>query len=487
RSDKPIDPDYYTYIDHVERLETFIEELELEGITVFAQDWGSLIGLQVVGTNPDWFDRLVVGNGFLPTFPEGSTPFALPENPEITRNLFHVTVTAMPAQQEPLEREPLDIDSMADFDTEGNYFGLWIDYARNDERFRPEVIVEAMTYFNLSPQEESAYAAPFPSREYLGGARAFPGLINDLPGVTDAGWAGLGEFNNPFLTIWGDNDGGNLGEPAVQQLLIEHIPGSEGWDHVRLEEASHFLQDDQGEEIARRVNIFIEESPMAASQLGPIPTVTQTQFETLPDDLRNYRYCEVLAIYIDVSNIVVDVYNTMGHSACPNDIWLTLDGQAIANDNSLLMARLNGPRYWVLNGIEGRGDTVQGDVVEFNGMNMRWVAKIELPLRAAIAGIEPIAYTPNEVQRDTTYTYLANNMVYELTSPEGDVYRMQSYSQNVDPTLTIAELETLGDRLDLPVGWRYDARILAEDEQLIVNGVAVLVADEFENAYQKLD
>ncbi|MEO1287723.1 MAG: hypothetical protein AAFV93_08135, partial [Chloroflexota bacterium] len=199
------------------------------------------------------------------------------------------------------------------------------------------------------------------------------------------------------------------------------------------------------------------------------------------------RYCEVLAIYIDVSNIVVDVYNTMGHSACPNDIWLTLDGQAIANDNSLLMARLNGPRYWVLNGIEGRGDTVQGDVVEFNGMNMRWVAKIELPLRAAIAGIEPIAYTPNEVQRDTTYTYLANNMVYELTSPEGDVYRMQSYSQNVDPTLTIAELETLGDRLDLPVGWRYDARILAEDEQLIVNGVAVLVADEFENAYQKLD
>jgi len=260
RSDKPIDPDYYTYIDHVERLETFIEELELEGITPFVQDWGSLIGLQVVGTNPDWFDRLVVGNGFLPTFPEGSTPFALPENPEITRNLFHVAITRMPSQQEPLEREPLDIESMAEFDTAGNYFGIWIDYARNDERFRPEVIVEAMTYFDLSPEEEAAYAAPFPSRVYMGGARAFPGLVNQLPGVTDSGWAGLGEFDKPFLTIWGDNDGGNLGDPAVQQLLIDHIPGSEGWDHVRLEEASHFLQDDQGEEIARRVNEFIAES-----------------------------------------------------------------------------------------------------------------------------------------------------------------------------------------------------------------------------------
>lgn len=96
----------------------------------------------------------------------------------------------------------------------------------------------------------------------MGGVRAFPGLVNQLPGVTDSGWAGLAEFDKPFLTIWGDNDTGNLGNPAVQQLLIDHIPGSEGWDHVRLEEASHFLQDDQGEEIARRVNEFIAQSPI---------------------------------------------------------------------------------------------------------------------------------------------------------------------------------------------------------------------------------
>lgn len=260
RSDKPVDPDYYTYVGHVERLETFIQQLELEGITPFVQDWGSLIGLQVVGTNPDWFNRLVVGNGFLPTFPEGTVPFELPANPELTRNLFHQTITNMPAQQEPLECEPLDIESMAEFDTAGNYFGVWIDYARNDERFRPEVIVESQTYFDLTSEEEAAYAAPFPSRVYMGGARAFPGLVNELPGVTDSGWAGLGEFDKPFLTIWGDNDGGNLGDPAIQQLLIDHIPGSEGWDHVRLEEASHFLQDDAGEEIATRMNAFIAKS-----------------------------------------------------------------------------------------------------------------------------------------------------------------------------------------------------------------------------------
>jgi haloalkane dehalogenase len=261
RSDKPVDPDYYTYLGHVERLETFIQELELEqgNLTIFVQDWGSLIGLQVVGTNPDWFDRLVVGNGFLPRFEEGTTPFPLPDNPRITRNLFHRAVLDLPAQQEPIDWEE-DAPNLG-VESELNYFSLWIDYARNDERFRPEVFVEAHTYYDISDEVEAAYAAPFPTRITMGGVRAFPGLINQMPGVSDSGWAGLGEFDKPFLTIWGNNDGGNLGSPTVQQTLLDHIPGSVGWDHVRLIEASHFLQDDQGEELARRINEFITASP----------------------------------------------------------------------------------------------------------------------------------------------------------------------------------------------------------------------------------
>jgi hypothetical protein len=42
-----------------------------------------LIGLYVGGTNPDWFDRVVVGNGALPVWEEGTLPFALPENPQV--------------------------------------------------------------------------------------------------------------------------------------------------------------------------------------------------------------------------------------------------------------------------------------------------------------------------------------------------------------------------------------------------------------------
>jgi YD repeat-containing protein len=267
RSDKPVDPDYYTYLGHVERLEAFIQELELEqgNLTIFVQDWGSLIGLNVIGTNPDWFDRVVLGNGRLPTIDNGwlsineeGLVHSFPATPRVTRELFYTQITSRPEQQEPF------------YDADGNLidernpagFGMWMDYALNDERFRVSQIIEAETWFDVSDEELAAYDAPFPSRIFMGGPRSFPSLINQLPGVTDSGWEGLGNYEKPFLTIWGGNDPLELGAPEVQQQMIDHVPGSDGWDHVRLPEASHFLQDDQGKEIARRVNEFIAASPI---------------------------------------------------------------------------------------------------------------------------------------------------------------------------------------------------------------------------------
>ena len=68
RSDKPARVDAHSYrsqVDWTARL--VLESLGLERITLFAQDWGALLGLRIAAENPDRFDRLVVGNGFLPT------------------------------------------------------------------------------------------------------------------------------------------------------------------------------------------------------------------------------------------------------------------------------------------------------------------------------------------------------------------------------------------------------------------------------------
>ena len=55
KSDKPISIKYHTYETHCENILTFINGLKLKNMTLFCQDWGSLIGLRIAGENPNLF------------------------------------------------------------------------------------------------------------------------------------------------------------------------------------------------------------------------------------------------------------------------------------------------------------------------------------------------------------------------------------------------------------------------------------------------
>jgi haloalkane dehalogenase len=250
RSDKPIDIESYSYLGHCDRLERFIEALELRDINLFVQDWGSLIGLRVAGLNPDWFARIAVGDGALPVFEEDGPVYPPVENPDELRTI-RSPFALLPAQQVPF----YDGCELL-FGPQEGYFGEWITYSMTARSFHPSEVVEAITWFDLPAEVEAAYDAPFPSRIYLTGPRVFPSLVNDVPGTTEQAWEGLRAFERPFLTIWAANDPGNLGSCEAQQIFIDNVPGAAGQPHDRLAEASHFLQDDQGEEIARRLVEF---------------------------------------------------------------------------------------------------------------------------------------------------------------------------------------------------------------------------------------
>ncbi|MEL6189338.1 MAG: alpha/beta fold hydrolase, partial [Myxococcota bacterium] len=51
RSDKPTSLEFYSYLGHADRLQRFIELLDLRDINLFVQDWGASIGLRVAGLN----------------------------------------------------------------------------------------------------------------------------------------------------------------------------------------------------------------------------------------------------------------------------------------------------------------------------------------------------------------------------------------------------------------------------------------------------
>lgn len=454
RSDKPIEIGAYSYLGHHDRLARFVEELDLRDMHLFVQDWGSLIGLRYAGLNPDRFRRIAVGDGMLPVIPAGTMPQPAVENPDEIRDIPS-PFAAIPAQQ-PSFYDGCEPRFMGG---EGFDFANWMIYSMTARSFRPSEVLEGLTWFDLPDAEEAAYDAPFPSRVYMAGVRVFPSLINDLPGVNDEAWAGLTSFDRPFLTIWAANDPGNLGQCATQQMLVDAVPGAQGLPHDRLPEASHFLQDDQGEEIARRLAAFFRIEPQPLT--------------------RESRYCELLLVRLGDMGAEAEVWGTQGLGDCPQDALDALDLDAITAETGALMAIVNGPRHWIPNAVMGEG---RPSTLRLFG---------DLPMtRLATVTVDPSMmrtnYTDLTVLRTTTYTFDAGEEIYELTSPGGATYVMQSLSLIADPTLTFADLPTLGSRLTLPMGWTYAARTLSAELVLDADGEATVLTDDLSNTYQRV-
>ena len=458
RSDKPTSIKDYSYLGHINRLEKFIKALKLKNITLFCQDWGSVIGLHVAGKNPDWFARIVVGNGNLPVVPAGLKPFPEVKDPDKIDDTLPAPRDGMPDQQP----EFFDKDGKPLQKRDPSHFGKWMAYAMKNSKFRAGELLEAMTYFPLPDKVEAAYDAPFPSRIYMAGIRVFPSLANELGGANQKSWEGLKAYKKPFLTIWGGNDPGNLGTQATQDNLTKNIPGAKGQPHVRLPKASHFLQDDQGQEIARRIVAFIK-----LSQTGNF-------------DMRDKRYCEVLLVFMKDSKFKVEVYNSFGLGNCPDSDWKALDTDKIKTENKASQVILNGPRYWLMNRITSSG--TNRTIKTFGNIRMNSGATIELDPKS-LGTNKP--YTERTILRATEFTFNSGKTVYQLTSPKGDKYTMQSYSLQKDATLLESKLVDLGSRLKLPTGWTYKAVKLDATLKLKVNGKATVIQDDLSNTYQK--
>jgi hypothetical protein len=220
------------------------------------------------------------------------------------------------------------------------------------------------------------------------------------------------------------------------------------------------------------------------SSPGTVPAVTPSQSLPAPAELRDWRYCEVIPVFQAGLTLHVEVYNTLGLNDCPADAWARLDAAALAKQLGARLVKLNGPRHWVIDRIAGSGPTASGKVADFGGIQMKLVGTLQTKLWQGTVGDK--FYTPNEVHRNTVWTYRAGRLVYELVSPQGEVYMMQSYAQIADPGLTLAGLEQLGSRLKLPAGWLYRTRKLDADVELKAEGLAYVINDDLYNSYQRV-
>lgn len=209
RSDKPARKSDYTYQRHVDWMTAWLEQMDLRNVTLVGQDWGSLIGLRLAVENDSRFDRIVMANGALPTGDE-----TLPR-----------------------------------------VFKVWRAFSQYSPWFPIGRIVQAGSRQPVPRAVRDAYDAPFPDRRYKAGARAFPALVPASPKdpatqANRAAWAKLERWNKPFLCVYA------TGDPitrSMYRVFRERVPGARDQPNSLVRGAGHFIQEDRGEELARRI------------------------------------------------------------------------------------------------------------------------------------------------------------------------------------------------------------------------------------------
>jgi haloalkane dehalogenase len=146
------------------------------------------------------------------------------------------------------------------------YFPAWRVYSQEVDELWPSKVVPGWCLGPLDAADLAAYDAPFPTQAFTAGVRRFPMLVplsGDDPEreLNEAAWEVLERWTTkPVLTLWGDHcphTNMTMGEPYRARIPGASLPGVEH----RVYRASHFSQEDVGEEMAADVVRFVRAFP----------------------------------------------------------------------------------------------------------------------------------------------------------------------------------------------------------------------------------
>jgi hypothetical protein len=229
-----------------------------------------------------------------------------------------------------------------------------------------------------------------------------------------------------------------------------------------------------------------------------VPRVNQTQFSSIPSDLRGLRYCEFIPMFRYWFDLRSEIYNTVsfnltqiGCNTCPKTEWnALLQKDGLAKKYAAMLVKLNGPRYFLMNRISYNGVLLNGTsiqetkTIQVGGIQMKKWSHIRTKIWEGSYGTH--LYTDNAIHRPTIWMYNAGAALFSLHAPNGDRYVMHSYSQIVDKKLAEKDLFNLGSRLKMPKGWKYMVSKLNNTLELSSQGLAYVITDDFYNSYQKV-
>jgi haloalkane dehalogenase len=211
RSPKPRDLGWYTYDRLTDAAKGFVEEHDLRDATFVVHDWGGPIGLRAAMELGDRVSRLVVLDSGLFTGRQRMT----------------------------------------------DAWRAFRDFVERTEDLPVGMLVRAGCRNDPGDEVVAQYDAPFPTPADKAGPRALPLLIPTSPdarGAAEGRWTleRLRDWRGPMLMLWGAED------PIVPPRVGERFAAAIGRPPPELiPGASHFVQEDAGEELGRRIAAWL--------------------------------------------------------------------------------------------------------------------------------------------------------------------------------------------------------------------------------------
>lgn len=229
KSDKLMYESDYSYRFHVDVMGELVSRLDLQEVTFFGQDWGGLIGLRVVGADPDRFARVVVSNTGMPAAGGIQGWIGYP--------LFKLMVW----WQGEVTLEELRSEVT---------FPRWVAYSYHVEDLP---VGELMGFMGAGDEVVRAYEAPFPDGRYKAAVQIMPYLVPSQLRENEKVWRDVYEqWDKPFLIAFTDSDPVTRGG---EKVFMDRVPNA---INVTIKGAGHFVQEDAGPELAAMINDFIE-------------------------------------------------------------------------------------------------------------------------------------------------------------------------------------------------------------------------------------
>ena len=211
RSDKPTELGWYSYDRHSELFAQLLEHLDLRDATIVVHDWGGPIGLRAAVEQPERIARMVIMDTGLFT---GEQPMS-------------------------------------------DAWKTFRDFVERTEDLPVAFLVKGACARGMDDDVFAAYDAPFPEPAAKAGARAFPLMLPTSPEMPGAA-AGkrvleaLRTDERPKLHLWADSD------PIIPFRVGERFAAAINAEPPeKIENASHFLQEDAGEQLGARIATWL--------------------------------------------------------------------------------------------------------------------------------------------------------------------------------------------------------------------------------------